>query len=59
MQVNSCSWSLDSSKVVSCSNDKTVRVWDVSSGECIVTLTGHNNTVSCCQLERARLIELS
>jgi WD40 repeat protein len=31
MQVNSCAWSPDGSKVVSCSHDKSVRVWDVVS----------------------------
>jgi WD40 repeat protein len=46
LQVNACSWSPDGTKVVSCSNDKTVRVWDVSRGECINTLTGHYNDVS-------------
>jgi WD40 repeat protein len=46
MQVNACSWSPDGTKVVSCSEDKTVRVWDVSRGECINTLTGHDSSVS-------------
>jgi WD40 repeat protein len=31
MQVRTCSWSPDGEKVVSCSDDKTVRVWDVVS----------------------------
>jgi WD40 repeat protein len=46
MQVRACSWSPDGTKVVSCSNDKTVRVWDVSRGECISTLTVHDGWVS-------------
>jgi WD40 repeat protein len=46
MQVRTCSWSPDGEKVVSCSNDMTVRVWDVSRGECINTLTGHDGWVS-------------
>jgi WD40 repeat protein len=46
MQVRSCSWSPDGTKVVSCSDDKTVRVWDASRGECINTLTGHGDEVS-------------
>jgi WD40 repeat protein len=49
--VNSCSCSPDGSNVVSCSADMTLRVWDVSRGECIVTLTGHAGMVSFCQLE--------
>jgi WD40 repeat protein len=51
VQVTSCSWSPDGTKVVSSSADKTLRVWDVSRGECIITLIGHNDTVSYCQLE--------
>jgi WD40 repeat protein len=46
LQVNECSWSPDGTKIVSCSNDNTVRVWDVSRGECINTLTGHKDEVS-------------
>jgi WD40 repeat protein len=46
MQVRTCSWSPDGTMVVSCSSDKTMRVWDVSRGECINTLTGHNSPVS-------------
>jgi WD40 repeat protein len=46
MQVRTCSWSPDGTKVVSCSGDKTVRVWVVSRGECINTLTGHDGPVS-------------
>jgi WD40 repeat protein len=46
MQVRTCSWSPDGAKVVSCSNDKTVRVWDLSRGECVNTLTGHEGWVS-------------
>jgi WD40 repeat protein len=46
LQVRTCSWSPDGTKVVSCSDDKTVRVWDVSRGECINTLIGHVDSVS-------------
>jgi WD40 repeat protein len=46
MQIWSCSWSPDGTKIVSSSNDKTVRVWDVGRGECINTLNGHDGWVS-------------
>jgi WD40 repeat protein len=46
VQVNSCAWSPDGTKVVSCSDDNTLRIWDVSRGECIVTLSGHEHWVS-------------
>jgi WD40 repeat protein len=46
LQEIACSWSPDGTKVVSCSDDKTVRVWDVSRGKCINILTGHDGGVS-------------
>jgi WD40 repeat protein len=52
MQVYSCSWSPDGTKVVSCSDDNTMRVWDVSLGECICTFTGHTGSVSDDLFER-------
>jgi WD40 repeat protein len=47
MQVNSCSWSPDGAYIVSCSEDKTMRVWDDSNrGEYIASLIGHEDKVS-------------
>ncbi len=34
---------LPDGRVVSGSDDRTVRVWDVSSGECVQTLEGHTD----------------
>jgi len=28
-------------KIVSGSNDKTIKVWDIESGDCLKTLEGH------------------
>ena len=36
----------DGTKAVSGSYDKTIRVWDINSGQCILTLRGHTNGVS-------------
>jgi len=40
--VKEVSWSIDGSRICSGSADHTVRVWEVSSGECIRTLKGHS-----------------
>ena len=37
----------DGRRVVSASNDKTLKVWDVATGECVATLKGHSNSVRC------------
>ena len=47
--VHSVSLSPDGTKVASGSGDKTVKLWDVTSGECLQTLEGHSvfvNSVS-------------
>ena len=41
----SASFSPDSSKIASGSDDKTVKLWDVTSGECLQTLKGHSDIV--------------
>ena len=35
----------DGRRVVSASEDKTLKVWDVATGECVATLEGHSDTV--------------
>ena len=35
----------DGSKIVSGSEDNTVKVWDLNTGQCLCTLTGHNGNV--------------
>ena len=32
----------DGRRVVSASADKTLKVWDVATGECVATLEGHS-----------------
>ena len=35
----------DGRRVVSGSDDKTVKVWDAATGECVATLAGHSGYV--------------
>jgi WD40 repeat protein len=44
--VNSVMFSRDESRLASGSDDNTVRVWDVQTGQCQHTLKGHSNRVS-------------
>ena len=37
----------DGRRVVSGSDDKTLKVWDVATGECVATLRGHSDSVRC------------
>ena len=37
----------DGRRVVSGSEDKTLKVWDVATGECVATLKGHSKEVRC------------
>lgn len=34
--------------LVSASDDKTLKIWELSSGKCLKTLKGHSNYVFCC-----------
>jgi WD40 repeat protein len=38
-------FSKDNKLVVSGSDDKTLRLWDLATGKCIKTLEGHSNGV--------------
>ena len=43
--MRSAGFSPDGTNLVSASADKTVRVWDVATGECVQTLQGHTDAV--------------
>ena len=44
-EVRSVAWSPDGKYIASGSNDKTVRIWDVTKGGLVRTLTGHKDSV--------------
>ena len=37
----------DGRRVVSGSEDKTLKVWDIETGKCLATLEGHSKLVRC------------
>ena len=43
--INAVAISRDNSRIVSGSNDRTVKVWDVTTGNCLKTLEGHSDNV--------------
>ncbi|MCA9038193.1 MAG: pentapeptide repeat-containing protein, partial [Planctomycetaceae bacterium] len=46
--VASCAFSSDGRHLLSASDDKTLRMWDARSGECLRTFNGHTNRVTSC-----------
>ncbi|WP_200819193.1 AAA-like domain-containing protein, partial [Tolypothrix sp. NIES-4075] len=44
--VNSVAFSSDGKTIASGSDDNTIKIWDISTGKLIRTLTGHSSTVS-------------
>ncbi|BGP24265.1 hypothetical protein JCM10295v2_003175 [Rhodotorula toruloides] len=63
LQGNACGtargWGQAGAVVVSGGCDRSVRVWDVSTGLCIHTLTGHTSTVRCLRVLDGRPIAVS
>ena len=49
-RVNCCSVTPDGSSAVSGSNDKTLRLWDLSTGKCTRVMKGHTDLVLCCSV---------
>ena len=37
----------DGRRIVSASDDETLKVWDVATGKCVATLRGHSKSVRC------------
>ena len=45
-RVYSVAWSKNGKQVASGSRDKSVKIWETSTGECVSTLTGHSRYVT-------------
>jgi WD40 repeat protein len=46
--VRSCGWSPDGLRILSASDDYTLRIWDARAGQCLATLSGHQKYVLGC-----------
>lgn len=46
--ISFAAWSPNDAYILTCSADKTLRVWNVSSGVCLHTVTEHADTVLGC-----------
>ena len=59
--VESAIFSSDGKRIVSASDDNTLRLWRVDNGECIAKLKGHNDSVTCVSLssDDSRLVSAS
>jgi WD40 repeat protein len=45
--IRAASFSYDGKKIVSCSYDSTIKIWNSESGTCELTLKGHTSWVTC------------
>ena len=45
-KVLTITWSLDEQTLASGSNDSTIKLWDVNTGDCIKVLTGHSKGIN-------------
>jgi F-box and WD-40 domain protein 1/11 len=43
-------------QIVSASGDRTVKAWDLRTGECVRTFTGHSKGIACVQFDGRRIV---
>jgi uncharacterized protein YjbI with pentapeptide repeats len=46
--INACAFAPDGERLLSASDDSTLRLWDARSGDCLLTLAGHKSSVQGC-----------
>ncbi|MBS1988024.1 WD40 repeat domain-containing protein [Candidatus Dependentiae bacterium] len=55
-----CVKQLDDGRLVSCSKDKTIKIWDLDTNRCVAILEGHTSSVKCIKrLNDGRLVSCS
>jgi hypothetical protein len=59
--VNACTYSPNGARVVSASQDRTLRLWDAETGQAVHTLEGHTGKVHACAYspDGARVVSAS
>jgi WD40 repeat protein len=45
----------DKNKIMSGSNDRTIKLWDVNTGQCLHTLKGHTDWVRCLKFDDSKM----
>lgn len=43
-------------QIVSASGDRTIKAWDINTGNCIKTYTGHTKGIACVQFDGRRIV---
>ncbi len=51
-QINGLRYDPSGQFAVSCSNDKSIKIWDIKSGKELRTLTGHSQAVTCIDISK-------
>ena len=54
--INDVCWSPDAPMVATASDDKTLRLWDATTGDALVEFRGHDNFVFCTQMYQNLLV---
>jgi WD40 repeat protein len=55
-----CVYALSEGRIVSGSKDKTIKIWNSTTGLCLLTLMGHTESVySICELDAGRIVSVS
>lgn len=52
-------WDADENRLISGSRDSVVRMWDVRTGKCLHTMTGHTDWVKCLVVDGDLLLRYS